>query len=94
MIYLLPALLAIVLGAFALANPQLVTLSLWPAGWAVELPAWQAVLIPAVAGFLLGAIIVWFAHLHIRRDLAQLRQAASLLDAELASREPAPAKHR
>jgi len=94
MIYLLPALLAIVLGAFALANPQPVTLSLWPAGWAIELPAWQAVLAPAAVGFLLGALIVWVAHLPIRRNLAQLRQAAALLDAELASREPAPAKPR
>lgn len=94
MAYLLPGLFAILLGAFALANPQMVTLTLWPAGWALELAAWQAVLAPAMLGFLLGALIVWFAHLPIRRNLAQLRQAAALLDAELASREPSPAKPR
>jgi uncharacterized integral membrane protein len=56
--YLLVLLLAIVLGLFALANPQAVPVMLWPQGWIAEVPLWQAILLPAALGFLAGALIV------------------------------------
>ncbi|MDB5415062.1 MAG: hypothetical protein JWR10_3397 [Rubritepida sp.] len=88
MAYLPPAIVALLLGIFAVANHQIVTVALWPGGWLAELPLWQAVLGPCLVSFLLGAAIVWISHLPQKRNMARLRQAASLLDAELASREP------
>jgi len=94
MAYLLPVLLSVLLGVFALANPQQVTVALWPDGWVAELPLWQAILGPGFLTFLAGALTVWLAHLPEKRSAAQLRQAAALLDAELASRDPRPVKSR
>lgn len=94
MAYLLPILLSVLLGAFALANPLPVTVALWPEGWVAELPLWQAILAPSLVTFLAGALMVWLAHLPEKRSMAELRQAAALLDAELASRDPTPAKSR
>lgn len=92
--WLLPALLAAALAGFALANPQPVAITFWTEGWVTELPLWQAILGPCLVTFLAGALTVWLAHLPARRGAAQLRQAAALLDAELASRDPRPAKPR
>jgi uncharacterized integral membrane protein len=92
--YLLPALLAAALALFALANPTPVAVTFWPEGWVAELPLWQAILGPCLLTFLAGALTVWLAHLPGKRSAAQLRQAAALLDAELASRDPRPAKPR
>lgn len=88
--WLLPALLAAALASFALANPQPVAITFWPEGWVAELPLWQAILGPCLVTFLAGAVTVWLAHLPGRRGAAQLRQAAVLLDAELASRDAKP----
>ncbi|MGO1119906.1 LapA family protein [Rhodovibrionaceae bacterium A322] len=44
---------------FALANRQVVDLSLWPLDSAVEVPLYLAVLVPLVIGYLLGGIAVW-----------------------------------
>ncbi|UPY38735.1 LapA family protein [Sediminicoccus sp. KRV36] len=92
--YLLPAIFAAALAAFALANPNPVIITFWPEGWVAELPLWQAILGPCLVAFLGGALTVWLAHLPDKRSAAQLRQAAALLDAELASRDPRPAKPR
>lgn len=88
--WLLPALLAAAFAFFALANPQPVAITFWPEGWVAELPLWQAILGPCLVTFLAGAVTVWLAHLPARRGAAQLRQAAALLDAELASRDARP----
>jgi hypothetical protein len=85
---------AAALAFFALANPQLVGVTLWPEGWVIEIPLWQAILVPSLVTFVAGAVTVWFAHLPARRSAAQLRQAAALLDAELDSRDPRSAKPR
>lgn len=84
---ILSLILAVILGLFALANPGPVTLFLWPRGMTAELALWQAVLVPAALAFLAGALVVWGAHLKQRRRLAELQQAARLLEAELATRE-------
>lgn len=94
MAYIPPILLAALLAAFALANPQSVTVTFWPEGWLLELPLWQAILGPSLLTFMAGALMVWLAHLPEKRSMAELRQAAALLDAELASRDPTPAKPR
>ena len=82
--------LAVLLGIFAIANPQPVTLSLWPLPFDAALALWQAVLVPAALAFAAGALVVWGAHWKQRRRLAQLEQAAKLMEAELASREARP----
>ncbi len=79
--------LALVLGVFAIANPQPVLLSLWPMGYDAQLALWQAVLVPAALSFAAGALVVWGAHWKQRRRLAQLEQAARLMEAEIALRE-------
>ena len=92
--YLLTLLLAVVLGLFALANPQVVPVALWPRGLVAEIALWQAILVPAALGFLCGALIVWAAHVPQRRRLGQVEQAARLLEADLAMRDaPPPRPH-
>lgn len=44
---------------FALANRQIVELSLWPLDSAVEVPLYLAVLLPLFAGYILGGVAVW-----------------------------------
>ncbi|MDB5377124.1 MAG: hypothetical protein JWR00_1570 [Rubritepida sp.] len=92
MSYILPVLIALALGLFALANGQPVQVSLWPGGWTVELALWQAVLGPCLVAFLAGAILVWFSHLPQKWSNRRLRRTAKRLDAELAARDAALAK--
>ena len=93
-LFLPPLSLAVLLSLFALANPQVVPIMLWPDGWVAELPLWQAILGPCLVCFVTGGLIVWLAHLPGRRSADQLRDAAGLLDAELASHDPRRSKPR
>ncbi len=62
----------LVLGViFALANRQIITLSLWPLDRAVEIPLYLAVLAPLFAGYLLGGIAAWLAAGAKRRTARQ-----------------------
>jgi uncharacterized integral membrane protein len=72
----------LVLTLFILANPQAVALRLWPGGWEVQAAAWILALTAAAIGFVIGATIVWFAHLADRRRLAELERAARLISAD------------
>ncbi|MBY0336342.1 MAG: lipopolysaccharide assembly protein LapA domain-containing protein [Acetobacteraceae bacterium] len=78
-----------VLVLFILANPQAVALRLWPGGWQVEGAAWVVAIAAATLGFVIGAAIVWLAHLPEKRRLADLERAARLLDAEYEERREA-----
>lgn len=89
---ILPAAIALVLGVFALANGHPVTVALWPGGWTLELPLWQAVLGPCLVAFLAGALLVWFSHLPQKWSNRRLRRTAKRLDAELTARDAALAK--
>ncbi len=89
---ILPVLIALVLGIFALANGHAVTVALWPGGWTLELPLWQVVLGPCLIAFLAGALLVWFSHLPQKWSNRRLRRTAARLDAELAARDAALAK--
>lgn len=84
---LLCFLLAVLLGVFALANPAVVPVALWPRGLLLDVAMWQAILLPAALAFLAGAAIVWFAHVPQRRRLREVEQAARLLEADLAARD-------
>ncbi|TCH97375.1 LapA family protein [Roseococcus sp. SYP-B2431] len=89
---ILPVLIALALGVFALANGHPVSVSLWPGGWTLELALWQAVLAPCLVAFLAGAMLVWFSHLPQKWSNRRLRRTAKRLDAELAARDAALAK--
>lgn len=76
--------LLILLALFALSNPQDVALRLWPFDLAWVAPLGIAVLVFGACAFLLGALLVWAAHLPGRRRARKVEDAAKLLDAELA----------
>lgn len=83
----------ILLIAFALSNPQPVTLALWPTDLSLEAPLSIAVLVSAGAFFVLGAFIVWVPGLgHRWRARRAERRAARLhAAAEARAREDAKA---
>jgi uncharacterized integral membrane protein len=80
----------LVLIAFALSNPQPVTLALWPTDVTLEAPLSIATLVMAGVFFLLGAVIVWLPALGHRRRARRAERRARALEAELAVRDKAP----
>ncbi len=73
----------IALTLFVLANPVPLPVHLWPGGWVFEAPGWQVLLATALVGFLLGAAVVWLAHVPQMRRLSRLERSAALLKGEL-----------
>src|SRR5271165_4810510 len=80
----------LVLIAFALSNPQPVSLSLWPTDVTLEAPLSIATLVIAGVFFLLGALIVWIPGLATRRRARLAERRAAALEAELAARNKVP----
>lgn len=80
-ILLLAGIVALTL--FVLANPGAIPVHLWPGGWVFEAPGWQVLLATALVGFVLGAAIVWLAHVPEKRRLTRLERSAALLKSEL-----------
>jgi uncharacterized integral membrane protein len=87
-ILLAPFLLVLI--AFALSNPQPVSLALWPTDVTLEAPLSIATLVIAGVFFLLGAVIVWLPGLAHRRRARVAEKRARALEAELAARDRAP----
>lgn len=81
----------LVLVAFAISNPQTVSLALWPTDVTVEAPLSIATLVIAGVFFWLGALIVWFPALGHRRRARVAEKRAALLSAQLAERDKAVA---
>ena len=82
---LLLGLILVALVVLALANRELVTLQLLPAGMArvmplsVELPLFLVILISIVAGIVIGYLFEWLReHKHRRRAVREGREAARL----------------
>ena len=84
---LVPFLLVLI--AFAISNPQPVTLGLWPTDITLEAPLSLAVLIIAGVFFFLGALIVWIPGLATRGRARRAEKRLSALEAELAARTKA-----
>ena len=83
--YLALALILIVLVVLSLANREIVTLHLLPAGMArvlplsVQLPLFVVVLISALIGMVAGYLLEWLReHKHRRRALQKTREADRL----------------
>lgn len=79
----------VALTLFVLANPGATSLRLWPGGMLVEAQGWTVFLGCALLGFLLGAGVVWAAHLPRMRRLTRLERSAALLESEVAERRRA-----
>jgi uncharacterized integral membrane protein len=80
----------LVLVAFAISNPQPVSLALWPTDVTLEAPLSIAVLVIAGVSFWLGALIVWFPALGHRRRARVAERRAELLSAQLTERDKVP----
>ncbi len=70
--------------AFALANRQDATISLWPFGVEIEAPLYLLTLGTLFFGILLGAVIAWFNLLPHRLRARQLRKDLAELQGKLA----------
>jgi uncharacterized integral membrane protein len=73
--------------AFALSNPQPVSLALWPTDVTLEAPLSIATLVIAAVFFLLGGLITWLPALRHRRRARVAEKRAKALETELAARD-------
>jgi putative membrane protein len=67
---------------FAIANRDIVTVELWPIAGRVTMPLFAALVGALYTGFLLGALIAWWAGRHGRRATREARRRANALEAE------------
>jgi uncharacterized integral membrane protein len=84
----------LVLVAFAISNPQHVALALWPTDVTVEVPLSIGVLAIAGVFFWLGALIVWFPGLAVRRRARVAERRVMQLESELVARDGTPVNTR
>ncbi len=84
-------------GAFAAANPQAVTLRLWPLPFEIEMPVYAAVLGALGLGLLVAAFYGWISSLSLRWDRRrhtrherQLEEETARLRSELEESRRAP----
>ncbi|MBC9180068.1 lipopolysaccharide assembly protein LapA domain-containing protein [Pseudoroseomonas ludipueritiae] len=90
LILALPLLLVLVL--FAVSNTVPVDLQFWPFDFAWQVPLAGAVLGAALLAFLLGALLAWGSGLRYRAEARRMRNAARLLEAEVAELRAQQAK--
>ena len=88
---LLVALLAVVLVGVALANGQLVTVSLFPGrldrymggNWQAEMPLFLVILLSVLVGMVLGLIWEWMRESALRQQSARRAHELQLLEREV-----------
>jgi putative membrane protein len=78
-----PFLIALIL--FALSNRQDVSIGFWPTDLNLVVPLAGAVLVPAAAAFLAGALVVWPGELRARRRARRAENRVQLLEEEVRS---------
>ncbi|MBM3628302.1 MAG: LapA family protein [Alphaproteobacteria bacterium] len=69
---------------FAIANREEVRIDLWPLWGAVTVPLFAALVGALYAGFVIGALVAWWAGRHGRRAARGARRRAGELEAEIA----------
>lgn len=69
---------------FAIANREFVSVELWPIAGRVTVPLFAALVGALYAGFLLGALIAWWAGRRSRRAMREARRRVVALEAETA----------
>lgn len=86
---LIAAPIAALIVVFAVANRHDVRLDLWPLPWAMDLPAYLAVLGALVLGLILGAAAMTVSGLGLRRRVREQRRRAESLERQLRAAEAA-----
>lgn len=88
---LLVALLAIILVGVALANRQLVSVSLFPGrldrymggDWQVQMPLFLVIILALLAGMILGLVWEWVRETTVRQESARRAHELQLLEREV-----------
>jgi len=78
------ALVMLVAAAFAVANRQDVSVSLWPLFEPIQLPLYLVALLALLAGLFLGILIAWVWSLRARRAARERARRIEGLERELA----------
>ena len=69
---------------FALSNPQVVHLGLWPTDLMVDIPLSITVLLAMAAAFVLGVLLLWFSAVGARLRARKAEHAVKILEAQVA----------
>jgi len=83
--WIVVALVAAILALFVISNGKIVTLGLWPLSFVLDLPLYLAILSALLIGFVAGALCVWIAGRHRRRELRRRGSRINTLERELAA---------
>jgi hypothetical protein len=68
---------------FALSNPEMVRLGIWPIDYAIEVHLSVAILVAMGVAFLLGAVVVWFSSLAQRARARRAERLVRMLEAQV-----------
>ena len=83
--------LLILLVAFALSNPQLVRLGLWPTDIQLDAPLSVAVLVAAGVFFIVGATMTWTGAVAARARARRAERVVRQLEAQIDALRARPA---
>lgn len=85
----IPCLLAFlcVIALFVVSNPDTVHVSLWPFAFQVTVPIWSGFLGSFGLGLLIGAMIVWLAHLPKRARLHMTQRKLLKAQSQIATQK-------
>ena len=83
--WIVAALVAAVLALFAMSNREAITLGLWPLPFELDLPLYLAIIAAMLTGFVAGALCVWSAGRHGRRESRRRGRRIAALERELAA---------
>ncbi len=86
--WILIGLVALALVIFAVANRQVVTISLWPLPIEASMGLYLIVLLTLLVGFLLGELIAWMNGHRWRREARLKTKRIEELERELAAQSP------
>lgn len=68
---------------FALSNPEMVRLGIWPTDYGIDVHLSLAILIAMAFAFLLGALVVWISELAQRRRARRAERTVRMLEAQV-----------
>lgn len=75
--------IAAIVASFAISNRGVQTLGLWPFPYTVTIPTYMVVFLPFLAGFLVGALVMWLSHGRLRRRAHRDRRELRRLGGEV-----------
>jgi putative membrane protein len=79
------ALVAVAVALFAVSNRAAVSLGLWPLPFVLDLPLYLVILAAWLIGLVVGALSVWIAGRHGRREGRRRGRRIAALERELAA---------